>query len=176
MIRPVKMNPRQLGISTLTGNRKGFSLPIIGILILIALIAFLIYRYGWWWLAIPPALFSTVAIGSIVIRGRKDPERERFLRRLRLALYGLYHIENIEQSSTGGYLYDIVPEFTDNYSQQEQDEIIKSIDAAMMDPAMDFSEALPEIPFGDDDIRRHLRETLRRLKEQLDQQEDTEGK
>ena len=159
----------------LTGNRKGWSLPIILIVIFIGLIVFLIYRYGWWWLGIPPALYFAVAIISIVIRGRKDPEREKFLRRLRLPLYGLYHIRNIEQSSTGEYIYDIVPGFTDDYSAEEQDEIMKSMEEAIADTAMDFSEALPNLRFDDDDIRQHLRETLRRLREQVDQQGDMKG-
>jgi hypothetical protein len=158
-----------------TRNRKGFSLPIIWILIFIGLIVFLIYRYGWWWLGILPALFFAVAIASIVIRGRKDPEREKFLQRLRLPLYGLYHIRNIEQSSTGDYLYDIVPGFRDDYSAEEQDEIMKSMEAAIADTATDFSEALPNLGFDDDDIRQHLRETLRRLREQVDQEGDMEG-
>jgi hypothetical protein len=153
----------------LTGNRKGFSLPIIWILIFIGLIVFLICRYGWWWLGIPPALFFAVAFASVVIRGREDPEKEKFLRRLRLPLYGLYHIRNIEQSSTGEYIYDIVPGFTDEHNPQEQDEIMKSMEEAIADTAMDFSEALPNLPFDDDDIRQHLRETLRRLREQVDQ-------
>ena len=112
---------------------------------------------------------------SIIIRGRKDPEREKFLQCIRLPLYGLFHIENIEQSSTGGYLYDIVPGFRDNYSPEEQDEIMKSMEAAIADTTMDFSETLPELPFDDDDIRQHLRETLRRLRETVDQQGDMEG-
>lgn len=159
----------------LTSNRKGWSLPVILILIFIGLIVFLIYRYGWWWLGIPPALYFVVAIVSIIIRGRKDPEREKFLQCIRLPLYGLFHIENIEQSSTGGYLYDIVPGFRDNYSPEEQDEIMKSMEAAIADTTMDFSETLPELPFDDDDIRQHLRETLRRLRETVDQQGDMEG-
>ena len=135
---------------------------------LIGLVAFLIYRYGWWWLGILPAFCLAMAIASVVIRGRKDPEREKFLRRLRLPLYGLYHIDSIEQSSKGGYLYDIVPGFGDEHSPQEQDEIIKSMEAAIADATMDFSEALPRIPFDDDDIREHLRQTLRRLREPVD--------
>jgi hypothetical protein len=158
-----------------TSNRKGWSLPIIGILIFIGLIVFLMYRYGWWWLGIPPALFFAIAITSIVIRGRKDPEREQFLRRLRLPLYGLFHIENIEQSSTGDYLYDIVPEFTDKYSPEEQDEIMKTMEAAIDDTDMDFSKALPNLGFDGDDIRQHLRETLRRLREQVDGKGDVKG-
>ena len=92
---------------------------------LIGLVAFLIYRYGWWWLGILPAFYLAIAIASVVIRGGKDPEREEFLQRLRLPLYGLYHIDNIELSSEGGYLYDIVPGFIDKYSPEEQNEIIK---------------------------------------------------
>ncbi|MDH4240603.1 MAG: hypothetical protein OEW48_13665 [Phycisphaerae bacterium] len=159
----------------LTSNRKGWSLPIIWTLLFIGLIVFLIHKYGWWWLVIPPALFFAVAIASIVIRGRKGLEREKFLQYLRLPLYGLYHINNIEQSSTGDYLYDIVPEFRDEYSVEEQDEIIKSMEAAITDNSMDFSEALPKLPFDDDDIRQHLRATLKRLREQVGQQGDVEG-
>ena len=149
-------------------GRKGWSLPITWILVLIGLVAFLVYRYGWWWLGILPAFCLAIAIVSVVIRGRKDPEREKLLQRLRIPLYGLYHIDNIELSSKGGYLYDIVPGFRDRYSPQEQNEIIKSMEAAMADPAVDFSEALPGIPFDDDHVREHLRQTLRRLREQVD--------
>jgi hypothetical protein len=158
-----------------TSNQKGWSLPIILILIFIGLIVFLMCRYGWWWLGIPPALFFAVAIASIVIRGRKDPEREKFLQRLRLPLYGLFHIENIEQSSTGDYLYDIVPGFADEYSVEEQEEIMKTMETAIADTTVDFSEALPNLPFDDDDIRQHLRETLRRLREQVDGKRDVKG-
>lgn len=158
-----------------SSNQKGWSLPIILILIFIGLIVFLMCRYGWWWLGILPASFFAIAISSIVIRGRKDPEREKFLQRLRLPLYGLFHINNIEQSSTGDYLYDIVPGFADEYSAEEQDEIMKTMEAAIADTTIDFSEALPNIPFNDDDIRQHLRETLRRLREQVNQEGDVEG-
>jgi len=158
-----------------TSNRKGWSLPIILILIFIGLVIFLIYRYGWWWLAIPPALCFAAAIASAVIRGRKDPEREKFLQCLRLPLYGLFHIENIEQSSTGGYLYDIVPGFRDKYSPEEQDGIMKSMETAIADTNIDFSEVLPQIPFSDDNIRQHLSETLRRLREQTGQRGGIEG-
>ena len=151
----------------MAGNRKGWSVPIIWILIFIGLIAYLIYRYDWWWLSIPPALCFVIALVSAVIRRRKNPEREKFLRCIRLPLYGLFHIENIEQSSTGGYLYDIVPEFTNKYSQEKQDEIIKSMEEAIAETNIDFSEALPNIPFNDDDIRQHLKETLRRLREKM---------
>ena len=153
----------------LTSNRKGFFLPLIGILILICAIVFLIYRYSGWWLGILFALYFAAVIASIVIRGRKGPEREKFLRLLRIPLYGLYHIENIEQSSSGGYLYDIVPEFTDKYNLEEQSEIMKAIEEAINDTTLDLSEALPNISFCDDDIRQHLRETLRRLREQVGQ-------
>ena len=152
--------------ASLTGNRRGFSLPIMWILVAIGLIVFLIWRYGWWWLGILPAVFFVVAIASIVIHRRRDPEREKILRSLRIPLYGLYHIRSIEQSSKGGYLYDIVPEFRYVYSPEEQDEILKSIEAAISETNIDFSEALPSLPFDNDDIRRHLRETLRRLREQ----------
>ena len=173
--RKLPFDPKLKMKTPVTSNRKGWSLPIIWILIFIGLIVFLMYRYGWWWLGIPPALFFAVVIASIVIRGRKDPEREKFLQRLRLPLYGLFHIENIEQSSTGDYLYDIVPGFTDEYSSEEQEEIMKSMEAAIADTDMDFSEALPNLGFDDDDIRQHLRETLRRLREQVDVQGDVKG-
>ena len=116
----------------MTSNRRGFSLPITWILIAICIVVSLVFQYGWWWLGILFAALFAVFIAIVVIGGRidaarkssnmeNDSEKEKLLQTLRTVLYGLYHIRHIEQSSTGGYLYDIVPEFTEQYSPEEQE-------------------------------------------------------
>jgi hypothetical protein len=165
------------------GNQEGFSLPIIWILIAICIVLFLVFRYNWWWLGVLVVLFVAVAMVSAIIGGRKDaaregkldddnPETEKLFRPLRLVLYSLYHIRNIEEASTGGYLYDIVPEFTTKYSPKEQDEIINSIKKVLSDKTIDLTDVHPNVPFGNDDIRRFLSEVLIRLRKKQDPQKD----
>jgi hypothetical protein len=83
---------------------------------------------------------------------------------LRYPLYGLYHIETIDQSSQGGYLYDIVPGFNDQFDQTLQAEMLDAIEQALRDSDFDFEASLPNLPFNNDDIRKHLSETLKRLR------------
>ena len=56
--------------------QNGWSLPIIGILIVIAGAAFLSYQFGWWWLGGLVALYFGIAIISIVVRARTDTKKE----------------------------------------------------------------------------------------------------
>ena len=145
-------------------HQTEWSLPITWILVLVGIAAFLGVRYGWWWFGIAGAAYLAVAIASVVIRGRKDSEKEARLKNLQIPLYGLFHIESIEQSSTGGYLYDIVPDFNDAYDSTQKRDIIASMEAAISDPDLDFSEIIPDLPFSNDEIRMHLEETLKRLR------------
>ena len=145
-------------------SQTEWSLPIMWTLLLVGIATFLGARYGWWWLGIFGAVYLAVAIASVVIRGRKDPEKKALLETLQIPLYGLFHIESIEQSSIGGYLYDIVPNFKDTYDTTQQREIIKSMEAAISDPDLDFSEVVSDLPFSNDEIRTHLEETLKRLR------------
>ena len=145
-------------------SQTEWSLPITWILLLAGISIFLGARYGWWWLGIFGAVYLAVAIASVAIRGRKDSEKKALLKTLQLPLYGLFHIESIEQSSIGGYLYDIVPDFEHTYDATQQREIITSMEAAISDPDLDFSEVVPDSPFSNDEIRTHLEETLKRLR------------
>lgn len=147
-----------------SSDQKEWSLPIVWILLVIGVVVFLAYRYGWWWLGVAVALYFGIAIVSILVRGFMDRRKEGWLQSLRLPLYGLYHIENLEQSSKGGYLYDIVPGFEDKYKEKEQDEIIQSIERAIEEANIDFNEVLPNLPFSREEINFHLKETLKGLK------------
>jgi hypothetical protein len=124
----------------------------------------LVYRFGWWWLGALVALYIAIAVTSIIVRGRRGSKDEKLLRTLRIPLYGLYHIRDIEQSATGEYIYDIVPTFKERYSPAQQDDIVKAIEIAIADRDLDLEDALPHLPFGREDIVIHLEHTLRRLK------------
>ena len=47
---------------------------------------------------------------------------------LRYPLYGLYHIDTIDESSQGGYLYDMVPGFDEKFDGTLQAEIVAAIE------------------------------------------------
>lgn len=147
----------------LPGNQKGWSLPLTWILVLaIALAILLAYRFSWWWLAVPVGAYLVVAITSVIVR-RKNREQDQLFKLLVIPLYGLYHIKSIGESSEGGYSYDIVPRFTENYTPEQQSQITSAIETAISDPDMDLTKVLPNLPFDNDQIRMHLKETLRRI-------------
>jgi hypothetical protein len=149
-----------------TSTHRGWSLPITWIPVFIGLTLLLVYRYGWWWLGVPVVLYSAIAVISLGFRRKADAHKEGLLKVLQHPLYGLFHMESIEQSATGGYLYDIVPGFRENYDSRVQHEIMKAIELAISDPDIDFSQTLPGLPFNNADIKKHLAETLKRLKAQ----------
>jgi hypothetical protein len=145
-------------------TERRFSLPLTWIPVVVGLTILLVWRFGWWWLGLPVAVYSTVAIVSVVVHRKTDLRKQEALKPLAAPLYGLFHIESIEQSATGGYLYDIVPDFKTGYTPQQQARTIRAIEMAISDPDIDFSQLLPDIPFGDEDIKQHLANTLERLK------------
>jgi hypothetical protein len=83
-------------------------------------------------------LCAAAVIVSVVLHRKADTDKEELLRALRYPLYGLFHMDSIEQSSTGGYLYDIVPGFRENYKPRLQSEIMEAMELAISDPHMDF--------------------------------------
>jgi hypothetical protein len=76
----------------------------------------------------------------------------------------LYHIKNIEQSSEGGYPYDIVPKFTENYTPEQQSQITGAMETAISDVNIDLTNVLPNLRFDNEQIRIHLKATLKRLR------------
>ena len=84
---------------------------------------------------------------------------------LAIPLYGLFHIATLEESSRGGYLYDMVPGFGEQHTEVEQERILAAIEEALANPGLDLEGVLPNIPYRDEEIREHLRATLRRLRE-----------
>jgi hypothetical protein len=129
----------------------------------IALAILLAYRFSWWWLAVPVAAYFAIVITSIVV-GRRDRERDRLFKLLAIPLYGLYHIESIEQSSEGGYSYDIIPKFAENYTPEQQSQITTAMETAIADPDIDLTKVFPNLRFDNDQIRTHLKETLKRIR------------
>lgn len=129
----------------------------------IAVTAVLVYRFGWLWIGLPIAACLGVAVASVVIHHKRE---KRLFRSLAVPLYGLYHMRSVEESSTGGYPYDIVPDFYSRYNKGEQDRIVGAMRRALSDPDIDLTRALPNLPFDDDQIRAHLWETLTRLGKQ----------
>jgi hypothetical protein len=82
---------------------------------------------------------------------------------LRHAAYSLYHIESLEDSKEGGYLYDVVPI---NRSQLEDDtlrNIAEAIERALGCETLNWEEILPNLPHTDLIKREHLEITLDRL-------------
>jgi hypothetical protein len=148
----------------LLGSQKGWSLPLTWILVLaIALAILLAYRFSWWWLAVPAAVYIAIAITSVVVR-RKNIEQDKLFRLLVIPLYGLNHIKSIEESSEGGYSYDIVPKFTENYTPEQQSQITDAMETAIADSDIDLTKVMPNLPFDNDQIRTHLKETLKRIR------------
>ena len=91
-------------------------------------------------------------------------KKEEIHKLLAIPAYGLYHIKTLEQSSEGGYLYDIVPDFKKQYNRDERQSIVRAIEEALANPDFDYKEILPDLPFEDEDIKTHLKATLNRLK------------
>lgn len=132
------------------------------ILLGVGVCVFLAIRYSGWWISIPIVLFLALT-ATCIIGGRVDKKHKtEQLKVLSYPLYGLYHMDRIEQSAEGGYSYDIVPDFK-SYKPQLQQEILKAMHGALSDPDIDFSEILPNLPFDDAEIKMHLSVTLKRL-------------
>jgi hypothetical protein len=91
-------------------------------------------------------------------------KKEEIIQSLAYPIYGLFHIRRIEESARGGYLYDIVPDFRERFRKDEQDTIVRAIEEALADPELDLTNVLPDLPFGQEEIRKHLEVTLKRLK------------
>ena len=145
-------------------TERSFSLPLTWIPVVIGLSILLVWRFGWWWIGLPVAAVLAVAAISVLVHSKTDLSKQEALRPLVYPMYGLYHIKSIEQSATGGYLYDIVPDFKTSYTPRQQERIIRAIELAISDPDIDLSQVLPDIPFSNADIRQHLTLTLKRLK------------
>ena len=145
-------------------SQRSFSLPLTWIPVVIGLTLLLVWRFGWWWLGLPVAAVLAVAVISVVVHRKTDIRKQEALKPLVDPLYGLFHIESIDESATGGYLYDIVPDFKTSYTPRQQERIIGAMELAISDPDIDLSQVLPDIPFSNADIRQHLAMTLKRPK------------
>jgi hypothetical protein len=152
------------------GNRRGFSLPYVPIVVVLVVVAFLVIRYHWWWLGVAVGLVFAAFIVSATVNSRRGAPRNAYSDALMGPLYGLYHVRTIEESAAGGYSYDIVPTFWERYNLEEQRTIIGAMRRALVDPDIDFSEVLPNLRFTNDEIRQHLKVTLKRL---LPEEEET---
>lgn len=53
-------------------SQKGWSLPILWILLSVGIVVFLSYRYNWWWFGALVAFYLGIAIVSILIRGKTN--------------------------------------------------------------------------------------------------------
>ena len=82
---------------------------------------------------------------------------------LRYPAYGLYHVDSLEESATGNYLYDIVPTFLSRFTTSGQQAILTALEWASETPDLDFDAILPELPHSDDFKRKHLAITYKRL-------------
>jgi hypothetical protein len=84
---------------------------------------------------------------------------------LRYPCYGLFHLESLAESETGGYSYDIVPTFASRFSAVEQQQIRSALDEAIGSATIDWEGILPDLPGSDDFKRQHLRLTRTRLEQ-----------
>jgi len=82
---------------------------------------------------------------------------------LRYPAYGLFHLDSLEQSAHGGYLYDIVPTFNSRFDAAAQQSILAALAWATDCNAMHWDEVLPGIPHSDVFKREHCRITRDRI-------------
>lgn len=82
---------------------------------------------------------------------------------LRHAAYGLYHIQSLEESREGGYLYDVLDDFNQQLVEGNLHKVIESLKWALKRESMDWEEILPNLPHTDLFKRQHLEITLARL-------------
>jgi len=93
-------------------------------------------------------------------------ERDSIIEKLVYPLYGLFHIhaDSPELSSRGGYLYDIVPDLQRPGKEELLAEMVEVLELGLADLDMKLTEIIPDLPCGEERIRFHLTETLKRLK------------
>ena len=82
---------------------------------------------------------------------------------LRYPAYGLYHLDSLQQSASGGYLYDIVPTFETQFDAAAQQSILTALKWALDSDTLPWEEILPGLPQSDDFKRQHFRITHERL-------------
>ena len=77
--------------------------------------------------------------------------------------YGLYHLDSLEQSARGDYLYDIVPTFSSRFDSVAQQSILAALQWAANCDALNWDDILPGLPHSDDFKRQHLKITTERI-------------
>src|SRR6266404_8982945 len=82
---------------------------------------------------------------------------------LRYPAYGLYHLDTLEQSARGAYLYDIVPTFDSRFDTAAQQSILAALAWAADCDTLNWEEILPDLPHSDDFKRHHCKITRDRI-------------
>jgi len=79
---------------------------------------------------------------------------EELMKRLRIPLYKLYYVDNIENFV--GLNKDELDGFRKDYSQQEIKDIINALKWAVENPGFDFQSLLPNLPQKNELIYKYL--------------------
>jgi hypothetical protein len=82
---------------------------------------------------------------------------------LRYPAYGLYHLDSLDQSERGAYLYDIVPTFDSRFDMVAQQSILEALAWAVECDGLNWEEVLPGLPHSTDFKREHCRITRDRI-------------
>ena len=75
---------------------------------------------------------------------------------LRAPAYGLYHLDSLEESASGSYMYDIVPQFSSQFDEAAQAKILAALEWAIACDKVNWEDVLPALPHSDDFKRQHL--------------------
>lgn len=79
---------------------------------------------------------------------------EELIKRLRIPLYKLYYVDNIDNFV--GLDKDELNAFREDYSQQEIEEIINALKWAVENPEFDFQSLLPNLLQKNESIYQYL--------------------